>query len=187
MTELTQIADMYAAEKTNEVMAKAIAQAFADGYRAGYHDCKDTILVDLRDKQTEFIDLGLPSGTLWAKDHEATNGCYMYLPYDDAAKLSIPTETQWDDLLKTCRFIWSVKNYNYECIGPNGNFITFSIAGYKITDNEEQNSFAFWVNSDTEQLTNKSASLVNGRKGIEGYLYPVYMGYKLPIRLVRTK
>lgn len=187
MKELKELSANYASENTSEMVSQIVAQAFADGYRQGYKDREDEIPVDIRNRKTEYVDLGLPSRTLWAKDYENTNGYYLYMPFADAAKLSIPTVSQWDELLKTCRFIWSAKNCNYECVGPNGNFITFSIAGYKLTDNEIQNSFAFWINSDTEELTNKSASLVSGGKGIQGYLYPVYMGYKLPVRLVRTK
>lgn len=186
MKEIKEIAANYAVGRANDAIDKAIAQAYADGYRDGYKDCEEEIPVDLREKKTKFVDLGLPSGTLWARDYEANNGSYMYLPYGTAAKLSLPTEAQWDELLKMCRFIWSVKNNNYECVGPNGNYIAFSIAGYMQTENEIQNSFAFWINSDTEELTNKSACLVRGGS-IQGYMYPVYMGYKLPVRLVRTK
>ena len=62
MENLNERAANYAAEKTNELLAKAIAQAYADGYRddlmrqrtketsAGIHDA-------------EVFDLGLPSGT----------------------------------------------------------------------------------------------------------------------------
>ena len=51
-------------------MDKAIAQAYADGYRNGYKDREEEIPVDLRDNKTEYVDLGLPSGTLWSTDYE---------------------------------------------------------------------------------------------------------------------
>lgn len=38
MNELHVKAEAYAAEKMNELMAKAIAQAYIDGYRSGYKD-----------------------------------------------------------------------------------------------------------------------------------------------------
>ena len=45
MIELATKAENYAAEKTNEVMVRAIAQAYADGYRDGYKDREEEIPV----------------------------------------------------------------------------------------------------------------------------------------------
>ena len=72
MMELREKAENYAVGKANAAMDKAIAQAYADGYRDGYKDREDEIPVDLRDNKMEFVDLGLPSGTLWAKEFETT-------------------------------------------------------------------------------------------------------------------
>ena len=66
MKELDNISANYAAGKANEAIDKAIAQAYADGYRDGYKDREEEIPVDFSDKKTGYIDLGLPSGTLWA-------------------------------------------------------------------------------------------------------------------------
>ena len=74
MNELSLKAENYAAEKMNELMAKAIAQAYADGYRDGYCERQQEIPVDLRDNKTEYVDLGLSSGTLWSADYERENG-----------------------------------------------------------------------------------------------------------------
>ena len=70
MTELLDRADKYAAGKANAIIDKAIAQAYVDGYRDGYKDKENEIPVDFRGIMTEFIDLGLPSGTLWSCDFE---------------------------------------------------------------------------------------------------------------------
>ena len=69
MKELKELSANYATEKTNEMMSQIVAQAFADGYRMGYKDREDEIQVDLCDSKTEFVDLGLPSGTLWSADY----------------------------------------------------------------------------------------------------------------------
>ena len=66
MKELIEVANNYAENKTNEVLTSAIAQAYADGYKDGYRDREEEIPVDIRFKKTEYVDLGLPSGTLWA-------------------------------------------------------------------------------------------------------------------------
>ena len=187
MKELKDIAVNYAAERTNEIMTIAIAQAYADGYRDGYKDREEEIPVDLRNDKTEYVDLGLPSGTLWSNDYEKENGKISYIPFGDAINLNIPTEDQWEELLKTCNILWSPKNFYFECVGPNGNFVTFSEVGYKVTDDNNRNGFAFWINSETLGQANKSASLVCGLNGVQGYTYPVFVGYKLPIRLVKAK
>ena len=98
MKELKELSANYATEKTNEMMSQIVAQAFADGYRMGYKDREDEIPVDLRDGNTEYVDLGLPSGTLWAADYEKEEGNRMYIPYSRASLLNIPTKDQWKEL-----------------------------------------------------------------------------------------
>lgn len=73
-----------------------------------------------------YVDLGLPSGTLW-KDHNEDG----YLTYDEAIKLykkNLPTREQWEELLTYCEWTWSgwkVNNDNegYTIKGRNGNTI----------------------------------------------------------------
>ena len=63
-------ADKYADGKANEAITKAIAQAYMDGYRDGYKDREAEIPVDFRNNKTTYVDLGLPSRTLWSTDYE---------------------------------------------------------------------------------------------------------------------
>ena len=81
MKELKELSINYATEKTNEVMVNTIAQAYADGYRKGYKDREDEIPVDLRDGNTEYIDLGLPSETLWSTNYETKDKQVVFLPF----------------------------------------------------------------------------------------------------------
>ena len=80
MKELENFAANYSAGKANEAIDKAIAQAYADGYRDGYKDREEEIPVDLRDNKTEYVDLGLPSGTLWATDFEKEDSVIVIYP-----------------------------------------------------------------------------------------------------------
>ncbi|MDD6016999.1 MAG: hypothetical protein PUC18_12130, partial [Prevotellaceae bacterium] len=86
--EIQERANKYASEKTNEVMIQAIAQAYRDGYQDGYKDCEREIPLEVQKDKTEFVDLGLPSGTLWAADYEKKDGKWMYLPYEKASTLT---------------------------------------------------------------------------------------------------
>ena len=84
MENLNERAANYAAEKTNELLAKAIAQAYEDGYRDGYKDRDDAIKRSILNSDIEFVDLGLPSGTMWAMNFLKKDNNVSYLPYKDA-------------------------------------------------------------------------------------------------------
>lgn len=114
--EITERAGNYADGKANEAITKAIAQAYADGYRDGYKDREEEIPVDLRDNKTEYVDLGLPSGTLWSKEYETENGETLYLPYGEAAKYAIPTEEQWNELRDYCKVSVSRTGDKTKCV-----------------------------------------------------------------------
>ena len=199
MKELSKIATDYAAEKTNEVMTTAIAQAYVDGYRDGYKDREEEIPVDLRDNKTEYVDLGLPSGTLWAADYEQKNGEILYLPYEDASNFQLPTKEQWKELLELCKWEFATVN-NGElnkcyCIGPNGNIITFLAKGY-VTVNSPRytDQFFFWLYDSNDEVTDKDVAYVQAQYYYYGNVKSItelkknsgklFSGYSLPVRLV---
>lgn len=67
----------------------------------------------------DYVDLELPSGTLWKKQSEDN----LY-PYADAmAKFgsSVPSKEQWLELKNSCQWVW-LEN-GYEVIGKNGQSI----------------------------------------------------------------
>lgn len=187
MIELTTKAENYAAEKTNEVMTKAIAQAYADGYRDGYKDREKEIPVNLRDNKTEYVDLGLPSGTLWAKTFEKLDGERLFLPYEKAKKMNLPTEEQWNELREVCK--WNMESNKIFCIGPNGNILRFVTTGY-IEAKEQcvcENQSLFWILNLEDKGDEKKVGRVFYWNGIKIYTSELFSGYKLPIRLVRSK
>ena len=190
MIELINKAANYAAEKTNEVMTTAIAQAYADGYRDGYKDCEEEIPVDLRDNKTEYVDLGLPSGTLWATDYAMEKGNTKYLSYGEASQLSIPTNKQWQELISQCecesnyckdKGVWQIT-----FIGPNGKFISFLAKGYKKSTSLEHYRFSgcYWILDQNNELK-KTAAFFDTDNKME--TTKLFEGFKLPVRLVRHK
>lgn len=183
MMELTEKSEKYAAGKANAAIDKAIAQAYADGYRDGYIDREKEIPVDLRNNKTEYVDLGLPSGTLWAKDYERANGKSHYFPFGQAKNYSIPTIEQWDELRNQCE--WVNNDNGFTCIGINGNAIFFDFTGYikvsqQITD---PGTAKFWIYSDGNEC--KAACLSCGSQ-VTKSTNPFFSGFKLPIRLIRN-
>ncbi|MDD6014784.1 MAG: hypothetical protein PUC18_00600 [Prevotellaceae bacterium] len=190
MKEVRQIAAEYAVAQTNEVMSLAIAKAYADGYRDGYRDRDEEVSIDIRDNKTEYVDLGLPSGTLWASDYEKEDDKIMYLPYDKASTLSIPTEEQWNELLEMCKWESHGANYKFDCIGPNGNFITFNSIGY-LTSNvkKEPNRIYFWIIDKEGDMNKKAIHMCYSHNGYGPYnekreIRKQFSGYSLPVRLV---
>ncbi len=195
MIELTEKSVEYATGKKDELLINAIAQAYADGYRDGYNDHEEEIPVDLRDNKTEFVDLGLPSGTLWAKEYEKTEeGSLLILPYDKANLLSIPSQDLWEELRDNC--VWHEDNkYRnntwvrvYECVGPNGNRIEFTATGYKCSDNCLYYDFSFfWVKGEISNNQGTATCISGAKYNVTRKYENLFTGYHLPVRLIRSK
>lgn len=76
-----------------------------------------------------YIDLGLPSGTLWADTNEEG-----YFTFDEAKEQfgdALPTIEQWQELINECEWLWSVKRMGMEVGGKNGNSIFLPATGYR--------------------------------------------------------
>lgn len=78
-------------------------------------------------KTDAYVDLGLPSGTLWKSRNE--NRWYTYngalLQYGD----KLPSKEQMEELVNYCRWTWIGNGYRVD--GPNGNFIVLPVSGYQ--------------------------------------------------------
>lgn len=191
MIELQEKANGFAEENILEVLKEACSKVYAEGYRNGYKDRDAEISVDLRDNKTEYIDLGLPSGTLWAKEFEHNGDEVHYLPYCDASTLSLPTEEQWNELLSFCRWEFTyVNNHSikYDCIGPNGKVITFKSYGFHKVDKirEQGERIYFWLKDPSEEPDKKLVYMFYDRGEIKT-ISKSFMGFKYPVRLVQIK
>lgn len=199
MNELHVKAEAYAAEKMNELMAKAIAQAYIDGYRSGYkdRDCEIGEL-DCIEGKIEVHELGLPSGTLWTLNYlEDQDGEIDYLPYVKADKLGLPTKEHVDELIENCRWRGEYSSsrltfYGAVCIGVNGEKISLVSRGYK-KDNQTVgapnygggNAY-FWIHDEDEEDAKNAVRIYdveNGKPKME--IVKVFSGYKLPVLVIR--
>ena len=199
MNDLQIKAEAYAAEKMNELMTKAIAQAYMDGYRNGYKDRDSEIEGSgYIEGEISVHDLGLPSGTLWSLNYlndesERTD----FLPYIKAAKLGLPTKEQVDELIENCRWRGDYSSsritfYGAVCIGANGEKITLDSKGYRVdkqtvgAPNYGGGSAYFWIH-DEEEGDEKNAVRIyeveNGKPKME--IVKIFSGYKLPVLIVR--
>lgn len=199
MEELVAKAGKYAADKSKDLITNAIAQAYADGYRDGYNDCEKVVSVNLNDTNVEYVDLGLPSGTLWASDYVADGKNIKYLAYEEVAELALPTKEQIQELFDYC--IWDLykgkrEKYGFICIGPNQKHITFDFCGRRIP--APVNSIIdrywhayFWVKGQYEGEAKNAVHLKRyvdnlGRKVVQKEFEEYKTGIMIPLRLVSS-
>jgi len=197
MEELRVKSNNYAEENVNTVLKEAFAKVYSDGYRDGYKDCKEDISIDLQNGDTEYIDLGLPSGTMWSSDYKQDDDNRNYLPYGRAELLNIPTLEQWEELANCCEWEFEIDNAcdlcRAQCVGPNGNTLLFERTGRQDFD-KMSNSWEvfFWVKDDKEGNKKNAVHIYNAAKGnnkkvgvtvVEDF----FIGFKLPVRLVKSK
>lgn len=78
----------------------------------------------------KYIDLGLPSGTLWAESNE--DGFYTFNEAVEKYGDSLPTPEQLEELKDLCKWEWN--GGGYKVTGPNGNAIVLPAAGLRSCD-----------------------------------------------------
>ena len=202
MENLNERAANYAAEKVNELLAKAIAQAYKDGYNNGYKECADDYDIDLYE-DVDFVDLDLPSGLLWSSRYRmGEENKPLYLTYEEASTMDIPTEEQFNELVENCN--WShimgyVNRGGYDfrqpvgkyCNSVNGDHISFREKGMRyIGSGYGSNDIRFWIRDDVDEAEKKSvfikSELQNKRPIIKIEKVDASTA-KMPVMLVRNK
>lgn len=79
---------------------------------------------------TGYVDLGLPSGTLWKESNE--DGLHDYEFSVERFGCSIPTKEQWEELQSECSWTWVGDGYKVQ--GPNGAELYLPAAGWVYCD-----------------------------------------------------
>lgn len=74
----------------------------------------------------KWVDLGLPSGTLW-KDKNEAGGFYTYRQAIAKFGEDLPTKEQLEELKNSCQWTWT--GSGYKVTGPSGESITLPAAG----------------------------------------------------------
>lgn len=72
-----------------------------------------------------YVDLGLPSGTLWAASNAHPDGC-QFCTHKEAVEEfgnKLPSNEDWQELLDNCKAKWNKWRKGYTLTGPNGNSI----------------------------------------------------------------
>ena len=134
------------------------------------------------------MDLGLTSGTLWSS-HYLKDKYNFELPYIEAAKLSIPTVAQYEELCRECVIVpqygISVDEFSgFKFIGKTGKSICIDRYNVSPTLNVRE-SYYFWLKDDVEG-SEKDCACLWGKDEL-GYpnKHKIFMGLKSPVMLVK--
>lgn len=186
----------YAEGKVTEALSQVVADAYMAGYNAGYQDGYNKVFKDSASEGVEYVDLGLPSGTLWASSYaKDENGNVIFLTQAESMTYNLPTNDQWQELINECKWDqkseknWTVGGFYHWhdwaiCLGPNGNKITFEKTGvYEATDcRSRKDEILFWLKAE-EYFQRNCANVTLNDLQLDSE--NVFSGYKLPVRLVK--
>ena len=129
---------------------------------------------------SEWVNIGLPSGTLWKSANEP--GIFGY--YDATSRYGscLPTKEELQELKDVCQWLWT--GSGFKVTGPNGKSIYLPAEGYRHFDGSKYGSGTYgnyW--SRTPDDTGKAWELYFYRGGI--YTNSNSISEGLSVRLVR--
>ncbi len=83
----------------------------------------------MKEKEFTYVNLGLPSGRLWASEN--ADGYYTY---DEAVEKFgdlLPPPEAFKELWEECQWLWDIKKKGMQVVGPNGSSIFLPASGYR--------------------------------------------------------
>lgn len=183
---ITEKSKKYAEGKAIDAISAAIEKAYADGYNDGLKHYENERLESIVDG-VEYIDLKLTSETKWASGYLKEKASLGWFADEDASKLNLPTKEDFEELCKEC----AIDNYLYTnnkgimFTGKNGKKIEIPyIKAIHVTDDNVNDSIAFWLKNEGEDTQKEYARVNSSRKVLD---VKTFMGYKLPVLLVLKK
>ena len=158
-----------------KILAKAGAAFKGESYRSNMQELAtelskklESVSSQLKTPEPEFVDLGLPSGTLWAKENIKEDGRTFFKEYKPAVG-AVPTYANWRELSEMCNWEWNEANHEYIVRGKNGNSIRLPAVGdadgyhigYRLY-------YLTCTKCDSESYSNKrlKAMVANGNSGV---------------------
>lgn len=187
--EINERGKKYAEGKALSALNAAIEQAYIDGYNDGLKHLENEKLEAMKEG-VEYVDLGLPSGTLWSSVCVKTgSGEIQRLSYLEATKLSIPTKEQYNELFCNCfhnyYYNQSSNPKGYVFTGINGN--TIKVDFVVINQISTFEGLYFWLKDDEDSNERFSAHYKIETNKATPIFKKVFMGLKLPVMLVKNK
>ena len=178
-TLCTALIDNYAALEAAQV---ALAERLATA-RALALDTLNEIRPEV---PAGFVDLGLPSGLLWAEKQEEG-----YYTHEEAVKKygeALPQPEEFVELWRVCKWDWDKKRKGYTVTGPNGNSIFLAASGYRNSTSGDLNNVG--SSGDYWSAAQYSADGAYNLYFYSGNVYPLNYSYRangfsvLPVRRI---
>ena len=141
----------------------------------------------MKDKFT-FIDLGLPSGRLWASENAEG-----YFTYDDAKEKFgelLPKPEAFEELWTECQWLWDVKKNEMIVIGPNKNTIFLPASGYRDSYGSPGNLCGVGLDGLYWSYDSLSQSVALSLSFFSGGIYPLdynFRAYGFSVRLCKEQ
>lgn len=176
--DITGKAKGYAEEKTLTGIKALVEQAYLDGYNDGMKHHENEMLDRIKNG-VEYVDLGLPSGTLWSRRVLVNKGSAQEMPYLEASKLNIPTIKQFEELFSqfcNLHYYNTSKKQGIEFKGITGDLIF----AYGV-------DIFFWLKDEEDSTEKNCASIILVDGKYKPVIKKVFMGLKLPVMLVMNK
>lgn len=137
----------------------------------------------------EYVDLGLPSKTIWATENIKHENKEAHFTFDEAVEKfgdNLPQKEDWAELFKYCSHKWDDDRKGYVITGPNGNNLFLPAAGCHPDNGVSSpgNSGYYWSGSPCSGYANRAYLLFF----YSDYIYPKYdfhRYYGCSVRLVR--
>ena len=183
--DITERSKEYAQGKALNAITSAIEQAYTDGYNDGLRHLELERLEAIKDG-VEYVDLGLPSGTLWSSiSIKSSPNSFKKMTYLDASELDIPTKDDFEELCRLCHPVY--KNYQdydgIKMIGVNGKSIHIPFAHIEESDIRD---YTFWLRDD-DAVDKIAASMKLSGEKANPLFKNIFAGLRLPVMLVRKK
>ena len=102
----------------------------------------------------QYVDLGLPSGTLWKSANE--KGFYGFEEAVVKFGNNLPEKWQWTELLNSCSWTWTGAGFNI--VGPNGKSIFLPPLGKRECEGfmDDEDSGYYWSATVSSNAPNYS-------------------------------
>lgn len=116
--------------KTGEMRYEGEISFDAAGYRTSVEELALRLSKNIA-LPKGYIDLGLPSGTLWKEENE-DDQFYSFEAIVAKYGNALPTKEQFDELRQLCTWTWI--GFGYKVVGPNGAVLIMPSSGYQHCD-----------------------------------------------------
>lgn len=138
----------------------------------------------------KFVDLGLPSGTLWKSVNETNpDDSSYFFTYDEAVKnfgQQLPTKEQWEELKTYCD--WSWMGGGWLISSSDGNSIYLPVLGYRYCDGHLYGHGFFTGYWTSAQCDSENAHpFINYFNGLLEIANCYLRCYGFPVRLVSNE